>query len=59
MEIISRLCLTGKINIFMKYLTTIPDFKYEIIDLDAKESIHQYLSINIIEAYNTCSKLVF
>lgn len=43
----------------MKYLTTIPDFKYEIIDLDAKESIHQYLSINIIEAYNTCSKLVF
>lgn len=58
MEIISRLCLTGKINIFMKYLT-IPDFKYEIIDLDAKESIHQYLSINIIEAYNTCSKLVF
>lgn len=58
MEIISRHCLTGKINI-MKYLKTIPDFKYEIFDLDAKESIHQYLSINIIEAYNTCSKLVF
>lgn len=59
MEITTRHCLTGKINIFVKYLITIPDFKYEIFVLVAKESIYQYLSINLIKAYNTCYKLVF
>lgn len=42
-----------------KILNKIHDFQYEIFDLVVKESKHQYLSINLIKAYNTCYKLVF